>query len=121
MFLTPLKFQKKVLVSGQPSAGLSGPRLLPHMNVSLEARDGDMGGQVQEGVWGRPGRCSGISPPTSMGWNSVICPQPPAREIGKFHRLTTQVKEEMCVVIASNICHMKLLIIICFFMHVKKQ
>lgn len=55
MFLTQLKFQKRVLVSGQPSAGHSGPRLLPRINVSLEARDGDTGGQAQEGVWARPG------------------------------------------------------------------
>lgn len=75
---------------------------------------------MQEGVWTRPGGGSGISPPTSTGWNSVVCPQPPAREIGKFHLLTAQVEEEMCVVIASNICHMKLLIITYSFMHVEK-
>lgn len=55
MFLTQLKFQKTVLVSGQPSEGRSGPRLLPRINVSLEARDGDTGGQAQVGVWARPG------------------------------------------------------------------
>lgn len=65
-------------------------------------------------------RGSGISPPTSRGWNSVLCFQLP-KKIRKFHLLTAQVEEEVCVVIVSNICHMKLLIITYSPMHVEKQ